>query len=156
MRVSLEAQRPPPPCFTALVGDESQEDPPVPIPNTEVKLHGADGTATVTLWESRSSPTILLSPAFSASWRRGFHFRSTDLRSSDRSGGAKNRGAERSSSRGGGALHQAAGATRRPRPQGSASSTGAPPRGAGHRDERRPPWVEPLRIPMSSEPQKKD
>ena len=29
---------------------------PVPIPNTTVKLHSADGTAGETLWESRSSP----------------------------------------------------------------------------------------------------
>ena len=29
---------------------------PVPIPNTKVKLQCADGTAGVTLWESRSSP----------------------------------------------------------------------------------------------------
>ena len=29
---------------------------PVPIPNTKVKLQCADGTAGVTLWESRLSP----------------------------------------------------------------------------------------------------
>ena len=29
---------------------------PVSIPNTKVKLQCADGTARVTLWESRSSP----------------------------------------------------------------------------------------------------
>ena len=29
---------------------------PVPIPNTTVKLHSADGTARETVWESRSSP----------------------------------------------------------------------------------------------------
>ena len=28
---------------------------PVPIPNTKVKLQCADGTARVTLWESKSS-----------------------------------------------------------------------------------------------------
>ena len=38
-----------------LGSDDSQEVPPVPIPNTEVKLHGADGTAGATLWESRLS-----------------------------------------------------------------------------------------------------
>ncbi|MDF2804054.1 MAG: hypothetical protein K0S61_3957, partial [Anaerocolumna sp.] len=29
---------------------------PVPIPNTKVKLHCADGTAGEALWESRKSP----------------------------------------------------------------------------------------------------
>ena len=29
---------------------------PVPIPNTMVKLHSADGTAGETLWKSRSLP----------------------------------------------------------------------------------------------------
>ena len=47
---------------TILVGDHSQEGPPVPIPNTEVKLYGADGTAGVARWESRLSPTIPFSP----------------------------------------------------------------------------------------------
>jgi hypothetical protein len=32
---------------------------PVPIPNTEVKPVGADGTARVTAWESRKSPGLL-------------------------------------------------------------------------------------------------
>ncbi len=31
---------------------------PVPIPNTEVKPAGADGTARVTAWESRKSPGL--------------------------------------------------------------------------------------------------
>ena len=30
---------------------------PVPIPNTEVKLTSADGTAWVTVWESKSPPS---------------------------------------------------------------------------------------------------
>ena len=34
-----------------LVGGDSLKDPPVPIPNTEVKLQGADGTAGETRWE---------------------------------------------------------------------------------------------------------
>src|SRR3954447_15964637 len=33
---------------------------PVPIPNTEVKLSTADGTAWVTVWESRSLPGLFL------------------------------------------------------------------------------------------------
>ena len=32
---------------------------PVPIPNTEVKPAGADGTARETAWESRKSPGLI-------------------------------------------------------------------------------------------------
>ena len=32
---------------------------PVPIPNTEVKPFGADGTAWVTVWESRTLPGLI-------------------------------------------------------------------------------------------------
>jgi hypothetical protein len=39
-----------------LPGDQSGEVTPVSIPNTEVKLPCADGTARVTVWESRTSP----------------------------------------------------------------------------------------------------
>ena len=41
---------------TDFIGGKSKEDPPVPIPNTEVKLFSADGTAWATMWESRSLP----------------------------------------------------------------------------------------------------
>ena len=34
-------------------GDDSKEDPPVPMPNTEVKLLNVDDTWRVTAWESR-------------------------------------------------------------------------------------------------------
>ena len=37
-------------------GGHGEEETPVPIPNTEVKLLSADGTAWVTAWESRSPP----------------------------------------------------------------------------------------------------
>ena len=37
-------------------GDDSQRATPVPIPNTEVKSLGADGTAGEAQWESRLSP----------------------------------------------------------------------------------------------------
>ena len=37
-------------------GDFVERVTPVPIPNTEVKPLGADGTARVTAWESRKSP----------------------------------------------------------------------------------------------------
>ena len=45
-----------------LGSEDSQEVPPVPIPNTEVKLYDADGTAGVTLWESRLSLSALYKP----------------------------------------------------------------------------------------------
>ena len=41
---------------TDFIGGDSKEDPPVPFPNTEVKLFCADGTAWATMWESRSPP----------------------------------------------------------------------------------------------------
>ncbi len=37
-------------------GGHSEEETPVPIPNTEVKLSSADGTARATEWESRTLP----------------------------------------------------------------------------------------------------
>jgi hypothetical protein len=45
---------------------------PVPIPNTEVKPAGADGTARVTVWESRKSPGLNQSPL--DSHQAGFWF----------------------------------------------------------------------------------
>ena len=42
-----------------MSGDYSNEVTPVPIPNTEVKLICADGTAGY-LWESRSSPDFFI------------------------------------------------------------------------------------------------
>ena len=35
---------------------------PVPMPNTAVKPSTADGTARVTVWESRSLPGVFVSP----------------------------------------------------------------------------------------------
>jgi|LQYC01.1.fsa_nt_gi hypothetical protein len=50
----------PEPCIPNFVisffGDYSGKETPVPIPNTEVKLSSAHGTALVTEWESRTSP----------------------------------------------------------------------------------------------------
>ncbi len=43
-----------------LSGDNSKEDTPVPIPNTEVKLFSADDTWWVTAWESKTSPDNFL------------------------------------------------------------------------------------------------
>jgi hypothetical protein len=42
-----------------FLGDLSEEDPPVPIPNTAVKLLSPDGTARASVWESRTSPGLL-------------------------------------------------------------------------------------------------
>src|SRR5207247_4100560 len=39
-----------------ISGGHSEGVTPVPFPNTEVKPFSADGTARVTVWESRSSP----------------------------------------------------------------------------------------------------
>ena len=43
-----------------ISGDYSLRDPPVPIPNTEVKPQYADGTWLATARESRSSPDSIL------------------------------------------------------------------------------------------------
>ena len=39
-----------------VFGGDGEEETPVPIPNTEVKLFSADGTAWGTTWESRTPP----------------------------------------------------------------------------------------------------
>ena len=39
-----------------LTGVNDEEEPPVPIPNTEVKLLSAEDTWLVTTWENRSVP----------------------------------------------------------------------------------------------------
>ena len=41
-----------------LAGDNSKEATPDPIPNSVVKLFRVDGTAWVTVWESRSLPAF--------------------------------------------------------------------------------------------------
>ena len=38
------------------LGGRSVVEPPVPIPNTEVKRHSADDTALARVWENRSLP----------------------------------------------------------------------------------------------------
>ena len=43
-----------------VFGGNSEEEIPVPIPNTEVKLFSADGTAWGTAWESRSPPRFFI------------------------------------------------------------------------------------------------
>ena len=46
----------------SLPGGHRRGETPVPIPNTAVKLSSADGTAWVTVWESRSLPGLFVSP----------------------------------------------------------------------------------------------
>ncbi len=43
-----------------MAGVNGDEEPPVPIPNTEVKLICADNTWRATAWEDRSMPALLL------------------------------------------------------------------------------------------------
>ncbi len=57
--------------FHNFSGDFVDRVTPVPIPNTEVKPVGADGTARVTAWESRKSPG-LFKEARSNNFRAGF------------------------------------------------------------------------------------
>ena len=47
---------------------------PVPIPNTEVKPYGADGTARETVWESRSPPGFTLEKARGSNQGPSFFF----------------------------------------------------------------------------------
>ena len=51
------------PHFKMLFGGDSCGDPPVPIPNTEVKPAGADGTWGADPWESRKPPNALVGAA---------------------------------------------------------------------------------------------
>ena len=44
--------------FLCVFGGDSGGVTPVPIPNTEVKPSSADGTAWVTVWESRTLPRL--------------------------------------------------------------------------------------------------
>ena len=43
--------------FSDIVGVFNGEGPPVPIPNTEVKLTSAENTCLATDWKDRSTPT---------------------------------------------------------------------------------------------------
>ena len=44
------------------VGVDDVEGPPVPMPNTEVKLDSAEDTWMVTSWENRKMPTFKKPP----------------------------------------------------------------------------------------------
>ena len=49
-----------------IVGVFNAEGPPVPIPNTEVKLSSAENTCLATDWENRSMPTQKIPEAFAS------------------------------------------------------------------------------------------
>ena len=51
-----------------IAGEDGMEGPPVPIPNTEVKLHHADDTWRATAWKIRYLPAPL-------KWQFKFSFR---------------------------------------------------------------------------------
>ena len=59
--------------YTQIFGGHSGEVPPVPIPNTEVKLSCGDGTARATVWES-STPPNSFRPTLSGLCLRGFFY----------------------------------------------------------------------------------
>src|ERR1039457_6459290 len=72
-RAWLKCQRSPFGCHQFL-GDPSEEDPPVPIPNTAVKLLSPDGTARASVWESRTSPGLIQRPSlFAKAFRLFLH-----------------------------------------------------------------------------------
>jgi hypothetical protein len=48
-----------------IFGGDGEEATPVSIPNTEVKLFSADGTARETEWESRTPPKIFFKYSYS-------------------------------------------------------------------------------------------
>jgi hypothetical protein len=54
-----------------IVGVDDVEGPPVPIPNTVVKLNSAENTWLEAAREDRSTPTFILSPNSSVGRARG-------------------------------------------------------------------------------------
>ena len=46
-----------------ISGDNNEEEIPVPMPNTEVKLLGAEDTYELPCWENRTSPDLYSSLA---------------------------------------------------------------------------------------------
>ena len=55
----------------SLVGVDDVEGPPVPIPNTVVKLNSAENTWLEAAREDRSTPTLFISPNSSVGRARG-------------------------------------------------------------------------------------
>ena len=50
-----------------ISGDNNEEEIPVPMPNTEVKLLGAEDTYELPCWENRTSPDFFM--PFLLSWK---------------------------------------------------------------------------------------
>ena len=48
--------------YPQISGDDFEEATPDPIPNSVVKLFGADGTARVAVWERRTLPDLFQKP----------------------------------------------------------------------------------------------
>ena len=71
-----------------ISGDNSLRDPPVPIPNTEVKPQHADSTWLETAREGRSSPDsiVLEKPSFLQHAYSGNHGKSRSQRERKRTG----------------------------------------------------------------------
>ena len=62
------------PISNHFSGDSVGRVTPVPIPNTEVKPAGADGTARETAWESRKSPGLIKKARESIKFSRAFSY----------------------------------------------------------------------------------
>lgn len=60
--------------YSFLSGGEGGVDPPVPIPNTEVKHTSAEGTWGATPWEMRSLPGSVTISSLSDLFRGAFTF----------------------------------------------------------------------------------
>src|SRR6202040_2466533 len=57
-----------------ISGGDIEEATPDPIPNSEVKLFGADGTAREAVWESRTLPGLFSKGSTASLWLGLFFF----------------------------------------------------------------------------------
>src|SRR5438067_13900428 len=71
MTTKTEVPRPNTIC-EKFSGGSVERATPVPIPNTEVKPLGADGTARATAWESRKPPGLLNTSPLKVKLERAF------------------------------------------------------------------------------------
>ena len=46
--------------YNTFRGDNDEEETPVPIPNTEVKLFSAENTCELPCWKDRTSPCLYI------------------------------------------------------------------------------------------------
>src|SRR5437763_10545179 len=75
LRAARELRSTPGTPGSKFAGGHRMRVTPVPIPNTEVKPHTADGTAWETVWESRSLPALFAWRKARSSQRRSGFFR---------------------------------------------------------------------------------